>query len=248
MKRYLKVALALLCMAAVACKEEQKTIPAAVPIEMEDTVFISIPGGTFVNSKGLTVEIESFLLQKNEVNNRLFRYLADQSELSYPVDPDYPGMNEYFYRFPDYPVVNISPNRAEAVACVIGARLPTRDEWEYAASIGLTGDISKQYPWGDIAPIEAPVVPANYMALDNWEQRDLDGYLYVAPCGSYPLSNAGLADMAGNIAEMVFSTSDTTINIIGGSWAQTENTMTLGFVRQMGYGDITWYAGFRMAK
>ncbi len=248
MKGYLKVILAVFITVFVACEEEQVTIPAAVPIESADTLFISIPGGTFVNSSGVTVEVQSFLLQKTEVNNRLYRYLADRSGLSHPADPGFPGMDEYFYLFPDYPVVNISPGTAEAVSAAMGARLPTRDEWEYAASLELVGDISQQYPWGDLSPAETPGVPANYMALDDWEQRDLDGFLYTAPCISFPLSGAGLADMAGNVAEMVFCTSDSSIHIMGGSWAQVENAMTLGFERTMGHGDISWYTGFRMAK
>jgi hypothetical protein len=36
--------------------------------------------------------------------------------------------------------------------------------------------------------------------------------------------------------------------IAGGSWAQVEEAMTLGFYRNIGYGDIDWYTGFRMAK
>lgn len=248
MKGYLKVILVVFSTVIIACEEEQDTVPAAMPIEVEDTVFISIPGGTFINSSGETVEIQSFQLQKAEVNNRLYRYLADQSGLPHPADPGFTGMGGYFYEFPDYPVVNISPGKAETAASFIGARLPTRDEWEYAASLGLTGNIAVQYPWGELSPEEVPGVPANYMALDTWEQRDLDGFLYAAPCGSYPLSNGGFVDMAGNAGEMVVCAADSSIHIMGGSWAQVENAMTLGFSRQIGYGDITWFVGFRMAK
>ncbi len=248
MRGCLRIILAVFFTAVTACEEEQETVPAAVPIEAEDTVFVSIPGGSFVNSRGETVEIQPFHLQKSEVNNRLYRYLADQSGLPHPADPGFPGMDEYFYEFPDYPVVNISPGKAEAAAFSMGARLPTRDEWEYAASLGLAGNIAGQYPWGELSPAEVPGVPANYMALNDWEQRDLDGFIYTAPCGSYPLSNAGLLDLAGNAAEMVFCTADTAVYLMGGSWAQVEEAMTLGFTRQIGYGDISWYSGFRMAK
>ncbi len=232
----------------LACGEEQVIVPAAMPVEAEDTVFISIPGGTFVNSSGETVEVQSFQLQKFEVNNRLFRYLADQGDWPHPADPGFLGMESYFYEYPDYPVVNVSPEKAVAAASVLGARLPTRNEWEYAASLGIAGDINEQYPWGELAPAEVPGVPANYMALDNWQQRDLDGFLYTAPCGSYPLSTGGLADLAGNAAEMVSCPADTTISVMGGSWAQVEFAMTMGFTRKLGYGDINWYTGFRLAR
>ncbi len=248
MNGYLKFAMALPFLVVIACSDEPVTVPAAMPIQIEDTVFVNIPGGSFVNSRGETVEVQSFQLQKTEVSNRLYRYLADQSGLPRPADPGFPGMDSYFYEFPDYPVVNISAGKAESAASFIGARLPTRDEWEYAASLELTGSIAGQYPWGGLSPEEVPGIPANYMALDDWEQRDVDGFLYTAPCGSYPLSNGGLADMAGNAAEMVFCTSDSSIHIMGGSWAQVEHAMTLGFKRLIGHGDIAWYTGFRMAK
>jgi len=247
MQGYLKV-VPFVILVLAGCGQQPELIPAAVPVQQEDTVFVTIPGGTFVNSAGETVEVQSFQLQKNEVSNRLFRYLADRAGLSHPADPGFPGMDGYFYEFPDYPVVNISPGTAETAASVLGARLPTRNEWEYAASIGLSGPVAGQYPWGNLSPAEAPGVPANCMALDDWQQRDLDGFLYTAPCGSYPLSNAGLADMAGNVAEIVYCSSDSVMYVTGGSWAQVEEAMTLGFYRNIGYGDIDWYTGFRMAK
>jgi formylglycine-generating enzyme required for sulfatase activity len=234
--------------AILACDENRASVSDTMSLQPEDTVFVSIPGGSFVNSRGETVEIQSFLLLKTEVSNRLYRYLADEMDLPHPSDPGFPGMTNYFYDFPEYPVVNISPLKAEAAAAFMGCRLPTRDEWEYAASRGLTGSISQQYPWGELSPADEPSLPANYMALDTWNERDADGFLYTGPCGSYPLSNAGLSDMAGNAAEMVISSADSCIQLMGGSWAQMEEAMTMGFNRQIGRGDITWYAGFRLAK
>lgn len=230
------------------CDEEVVTIPSASPVTAEDTLFVTIPAGTFVNSNGETVEMASFQLQKTEVNNRLYRYLADRASIGHPADPAFIGLEDYFYEYPEYPVVNISANNASIVAGVIGARLPTRNEWEYAASIGLTGDISEQYPWGALSATEVPGVPANYMALDNWEERDLDGFLYTAPVGSYALSTAGLADLSGNVSEMVFNSADTTVHLVGGSWLNIEETMTIGYQRQMLDGDISWFAGFRLAR
>jgi len=230
------------------CKEEVVTVPSASPLTTEDTTFVTIPAGSFVNSSGETIEMESFQLQKTEVNNRLYRYLADIATLSYPADPAFISLENYFYEYPEYPVVNISANSAEIAASVMGARLPTRNEWEYAASLGLTGDISEQFPWGELSATEVSGVPANYMALDNWEERDLDGFLYTAPVGSYPLSNAGLADLSGNVSEMVFHPADTTIHLVGGSWLNIEEVMTIGYHREVLSGDISWFVGFRLAR
>jgi len=185
---------------------------------------------------------------RSEVNNRLYRHMADASGVSHPPSPGFPGNDSWFYDSLTHPVVNISPARAKKTASVIGCRLPTRNEWEYAASIGLTGNIAEQFPWGELSPVEVPGVPANYMALDIWEERNLDGYEYTAPCGSYPLSSGGFQDIAGNVAEMTVCESDSAVHLMGGSWAQAEEAMKIGFLRVLQNGDICWYAGFRLAR
>ena len=244
----LREALPVLLLTLLACGEEQTVIPAAEPVEESDTVFIQIPGGMFVNSLGESVTIESFQMLRSEVTNRLYRSLADQEGLSHPPDPGFPGMEQYFYDYPGHPVVNVSPFRARKAATAMGCRLPTRNQWEYAASLGLTGDIADQFPWGVLSPPDVPGVPANYMALDLWISRDADGFLYTAPHGSYPLSTGGLEDLGGNVAEITVSEADSSIHLMGGSWAQPEEAMKLGFRRTVPEGDITWYAGFRLVK
>jgi len=248
MKRYSHSLILLIALFCISCGEEETVIPAPEPVEPSDTAFISVPGGTFTNSEGVTVEIEPFRMMRTEVNNRLYRYLADTEHLSHPSDPGFPVMQNYFYDFPEHPVVNVSPIRAKKAASALGCSLPTRDQWEYAASLGLSGDISGQFPWGRLSPTDVPGVPANYLALDLWDQRDLDGYLYTSPCGSYPLSSGGFADLAGNVAEMATSVTDSTVYLMGGSWTQVEEAMKIGFVREILEGDICWYAGFRLVK
>ena len=245
----------VLCCAAVfsallllSCDEETFTIPSAESLEPADTVFIDVPGGTFTNSVGESVEIEPFQMLRSEVNNRLYRYLADNAGISHPPDPGFVGMENWFYDSLTHPVVNVSPARAKKASSVLGCRLPTRNEWEYAASIGLTGAIRKQFPWGELSPPDVPGVPANYMALDLWDQRDLDGFAYTAPCGSYPLSSGGFQDIAGNVAEMAVCEQDSSVHLMGGSWAQIEEAMKFGFRRELLDGDVCWYAGFRLAR
>jgi len=231
-----------------SCDEETVAIPEASSLEPSDTLFVNVPGGTFTNSRGETVTVEPFQMLKSEVNNRLYRYLADASGISHPPDPGFSGEDHWFYDSLTHPVVNVSPARARKAASTIGCILPTRNQWEYAASMGLTGDISHQFPWGELSPPEVPGIPANYMALNLWEERALDGYAYTSPCGSYPLSAGGFQDLAGNVAEMVVCERDSTVNLMGGSWAQADEAMMLGFVRDIQDGDICWYAGFRLVR
>ncbi|PIE53619.1 hypothetical protein CSA37_00175 [Candidatus Fermentibacteria bacterium] len=232
----------------LACGQEEITVPAAEAVQESDTLFVNVPEGTFINSVGDTVTVEAFSMMRSEVSNRLYRHLADNLNLAHPPDPGFPGMEDYFYNYPDYPVVNVSPFRARKAASSMGCSLPTTDQWEYAASLGLTGEIAGNFPWGILSPPDVPGVPANYMALDSWNDRDADGYLYTAPSGEYPLSEGGFQDLAGNVSEMALCYADSTIRLLGGSWAQPEDAMRFGYSRIIADGDIAWHAGFRFVK
>lgn len=223
---------------------ERLSFPDPLPLTASDTTFALVTGGTFITSWGDTVEIHGFRLGRYEVSNRLYYYQAGNAGIGLPPDPGFPGMDDYIFNYPDYPAVNMSMNEASAIAQELGGRLPTRAEWEYAAKLGLTGDVSGQYPWGSLDPHDAEY-PTNYLAGDEWESRDLDGYLWTAPIDSFPLTDAGFACLSGNVAEWTQSV-DSVVPVCGGSWLSPESDLVIGSVRFLPPGDRAGHIGFRI--
>ena len=231
----------------LACSggEEQLFRPGPLPLMEKDTSFINVTGGIFVTGIGDTVEISDFRLGRYEVTNRLYYYLADKKGIELPPDPEFPSMDDYLFEYPDCPVVNVSLHDAVMAAAVLGGRLPTRSEWEYAASLNVSGDITGRYPWGSLAPEDAEY-PANYLAGDEWETRGLDGYMWTAPVDSFPLTDAGFACQAGNVAEWTVSPFDSIVPVCGGSWLSPGHEITIDAVRRLAPGDRARHIGFRI--
>jgi len=94
----------------------------------------------------------------------------------------------------DYPAVHMSQNDGRAFCSHYGLRLPTENEWEYAARGGLEG---KTYPWGDS---DKDVVKKMNFYQGKFPEEDLeeDGYGNIAPARAFPPNGYGLYDMIGN--------------------------------------------------
>ena len=115
---------------------------------------------------------------------------------------------------PTFPVMLVLPGDAEAYAAWWGerwgckARLPTRDEWEYAAR-SCDGRL---FPWGD-------VFEANYC----WS-REIQGRRQLpAAVGRCPqdASPCGIRDLAGSVGDWVsdaFEGGEGLRQVAGGSW------------------------------
>jgi formylglycine-generating enzyme required for sulfatase activity len=138
------------------------------------------------------VNVPAFYMDIYEVTNAQYKAFCDSTSRTYPLDPGFPGMPNYFTdpAYANYPVVNVDWNDARAYAAWAGKRLPTEAEWERAAK-GNTDN--RQYPWGDTW------VAANANIWNN----PADGYTRTSPVGNYPngISPAGCYDIAGNVWE-----------------------------------------------
>lgn len=123
----------------------------------------------------------------------------------------------------DHPVNCVDWNQANAFCSWIGGRLPSAEEWEYAAKSGE----SRIFPWGN-EPVSAQ--RANFcdrrchQANPDFKYFDDsmdDGYAATSPVNAFPAGATkwGLLDMAGNVWNWTASDYDAkTKELRGGGW------------------------------
>ncbi len=144
-----------------------------------------------------------------------------------------------------HPMTCVSWYGAKEYCEWIGGRLPTEEEWEYAATHNGTEHLDTKYPWGD----ELTPEKANYYFSHISDTTAVGHY---SPAGDSPL---GLVDMSGNVAEWtsskLSSESDKYVNK-GGGYASGKTQLEVSY-RPSDLGspapeDQLYYQGFRCAK
>jgi len=139
----------------------------------------------------------------------------------------------------DHPINCIYWNEAAAFCQWIGGRLPTAEEWEYAAK----GGESRIYPWGNDAVTgertnfcdSACRRNRKYFEnciFHNADCEDYDNYSFrdssadnTSPVGGYPsgATKDGLFEMVGNVSQWTASRRRLNeMEIRGGSWMNSE--------------------------
>ena len=120
-----------------------------------------------------------------------------------------------------HPVVHVTLADARAFAQWAGGRLPTEEEWEYAASTGLPDPANR---------FSGAVDDAGTPRANHWQGvfpvRDVatDGFSGTAPVACFPADRNGVHDLIGNVWEWTESPVDDARMIIkGGSWLCAAN-------------------------
>lgn len=186
--------------------------PAASPVPAITPDMVAIPGGSFMMGRNdgreeekpeHQVTVNSFMMDRTEVTNE--EYLAFVTETAYkPFPSDWEngrpisGQEKLPVRFVNVDDVNAFiawRSKRDGVAY----RLPSEEEWEYAAR---NGSKSNLYPWGDKfdpkcavleEPSNKPRDVGSKSCPDDFGVKDLIGNVYewtISPPSLYP-GNSG---------------------------------------------------------
>jgi TolB-like protein len=176
--------------------------------------FIRLPAGSFhygcepQDSKcesdekpGRTAAVRGFWLGKTDVTVSAYERCVNAGACTKPDT----GSDACTYgRRADHPVNCVDWGQANAFCSWVGGRLPTAEEWEYAAKSGE----SRVYPWGDQEP--------------NGQLANYGNTQKTTPAGAYPAGATkwGLLDMAGNVWQWTASDYDSSKKEVrGGGWS-----------------------------
>jgi formylglycine-generating enzyme required for sulfatase activity len=150
------------------------------------------------------VELAGFWMDRTEVTNTQYQKCVAAGVCQAPAQSGSNSRETYFEdpAFEAYPVIYVSWYRAVAYCQWAGARLPTEEEWEYAAR----GPENRRYPWGNAPDTTRLNCCDANCPLDHADPGSDDGYADTAPVGSYPdgASWCGVEDLVGNVWEWVW--------------------------------------------
>lgn len=156
---------------------------------------------------GRDCELEQFLNEMPAHPKRVAAFWLDRTEVTVEAygrcaearacRPISHGAGAKRFDRPELPASLVSWHDARRYCAFRGARLPTETEFEYAAR----GSSRRQYPWGGLYHSHA----ANHGRLGLFAHDDSDGFVELAPVGSFPAGRTplGVLDLAGNVAEWV---------------------------------------------
>ena len=153
---------------------------------------------------------QHFWIDTTEVTIGQFKKFLAESD--HPFSGDFWKRIYEFSPTDDYPMIYVNWHDATAYAKWAGKRLPTEEEWEFAARGGL---INKEYIWGNDESLVRDY--GNFTGIggrDKWDDT-------TAPVGSFKPNGYGLYDMAGNVWEWCqdWHTSDQEKRVLrGGYW------------------------------
>jgi formylglycine-generating enzyme required for sulfatase activity len=206
--------------------------PASCPSDMA-----AIPGGTYALGERLdAVSVRPYCLDRSEVTVGDYGSCASAGKCTEPDAYEaVPGQWKIFCNWrragrQSHPVNCVHWGQAVSYCASLGKRLPTEEEWEWAAR---NGPAATRYPWGDTSPDAQHLNACGAECPPNRAAKGFgvwtamypgdDGFTETAPVGSFPQGDNqwGVHDLAGNVYEWTasdFDTSRTTRIGRGAGW------------------------------
>jgi len=170
---------------------------------------------------------DGFWMDLYELSLKQVCEFYDQEKLEMPLKI----LRSALRTIPYHPMTYVPYDRAELYAAKAGRRLPTPDEWEYAARAGVSG---MRFGWGnDWDPKLANAMKQN------------DGPVQI---GSYAPNAYGLLDMVGNVAEWCAAKEGELPQVRGGGYQSDEFTLQLHAAPQRAPNTEAGYIGFRCVE
>jgi len=167
-------------------------------IEMLDESIIPPPKPTYLSAK-------SFNISRTEITFKQFDAFCRSTNRELPDDSEW-GRG-------DRPVINIKYEDAQAycnwLSELLGKsiKLPTVDEWEFAARGGTMGGDDKFYSGGN------KIEDVSWCKFNSNDRSQ--------PVGLKIANELGIYDMSGNVYEFCSGVQDSMIILKGGSWANS---------------------------
>lgn len=184
-----------------------------------------------------TVTVKPFAMDLTPVTAAAFGACVSAGSCSAPDGPDDPECNFGKRDRQNHPMNCVDCNNATAYCAWVGKRLPTEEEWEFAAR----GTEGRTWPWGN-QPSEALC----------WKRSE-----GTCPVDRFPAGLFGLFDMAGNVTQFTATrycpysnpgcaTDDLVAR--GSTWRASRLASTRGALRHK-VGCMPWSdLGFRCAR
>ncbi|MEO6601415.1 MAG: SUMF1/EgtB/PvdO family nonheme iron enzyme [Polyangiaceae bacterium] len=157
--------------------------------------------GDMVQVSARTAFRSAFLIDRTEVTTAAYTACVRTGRCSEPVVSDLEYCNWGKESKAKHPINCVDWKQANAYCSAQGKRLPTEQEWEFAAR----GPDKRMYPWGEELPNVEELCA--YRACCRWEEKP-----GTCPVGSFPagVSPFGALDMTGNVFEWTSSNFDDT--------------------------------------
>jgi formylglycine-generating enzyme required for sulfatase activity len=182
--------------------------PGAVPTESGCVAIdpmAALPGGTFKTGRGNMATVGAFHIDLTEVTVSAYSGCVSSGRCTPPPPGDLCNYGRADRA--NHPINCVDWNQAVAYCSAQGKRLPTEDEWEWAA----TGARATKFPWGN----EEPTGQLCWRRLDNRAG--------TCAVGSFPAGNTpqGVRDLSGNVWEWTSSANGGDRIFHGGAWGRS---------------------------